>query len=82
MAKKKVLTQEGVQRLWAAIEAKFIDNNEIAALLAEVEPGTLMEALTNAEIDAITGYVEPQSEPDPDDDQNQDPETPSEEQNP
>lgn len=78
MAKKKVLTQEGVQRLWAAIEAKFVDNDEIEALLAEVEPGTVMEPLTNQEIDAITGYVEPQSDPDP----NENSETPSEEQNP
>lgn len=55
----KVLTEDGVRRLWAAIEAKFIDNDEIAAMLAEIEPGTVMEALTNPEIDAITGYVEP-----------------------
>ena len=55
----KVLTEDGVRRLWAAIEAKFVDNDEIAAMLADIEPGTIMEALTNAEIDAITGYVEP-----------------------
>lgn len=55
----KVLTEDGVRRLWAAIEAKFVDNDEISAMLAEIEPGTLMEALSNAEIDAITGYVEP-----------------------
>ena len=77
MAKKKVLTQEGVQRLWAAIEAKFIDTEEIEDLLSEIEPGTTMEPLTNEEIDAITGYEEPQEEEDP-----QEPETPSEEQNP
>lgn len=63
MAKKKVLTQAGVERLWAAIEAKFIDINEIEDLLSEVEPGTAMEALTNEEIDAITGYVEPVESP-------------------
>ena len=56
MAKKKVLTQAGVERLWAAIEAKFIDINEIEDLLPEVEPGTAMEALTNEEIDAIKKY--------------------------
>lgn len=77
MAKKKVLTQEGVQRLWAAIEAKFIDTEEIEGLLSEIEPGTTMEPLTNEEIDAITGYEESQEEKDP-----QEPETPSEEQNP
>ena len=55
----KVLTEDGVRRLWAAIEAKFVDNDEISAMLAEIEPGTLVEILTNEEIDAITGYVEP-----------------------
>ena len=70
MAKKKVLTQEGVQRLWAAIEAKFIDTEEIADLLSEIEPGTAMEPLTNEEIDAITGYEEPQEQETPSEDQN------------
>lgn len=78
MAKKKVLTQEGVQRLWAAIEAKFIDTEEIEDLLSEIEPGTAMEPLTNEEIDAITGYEEPQEE----EEDPQEPETPSEEPNP
>ena len=78
MAKKKVLTQEGVQRLWAAIEAKFIDTEEIEDLLSEIEPGTTMEPLTNEEIDAITGYEEPQEE----EENPQEPETPSEESNP
>ena len=55
----KVLTEDGVRRLWAAIEAKFVDNDEISAMLAEIEPGTLVEALTNEEIDTITGYIEP-----------------------
>lgn len=54
----KVLTQAGVERLWAAIEAKFIDTAEIEALLSEIQPGDTIEALTNAEIDTITGYVE------------------------
>lgn len=66
MAATKYLTETGVRRLWAAIEAKFIDNDEIAAMLAEITPDTEMEALTNEEIDAITGYVEPVS---PSDDQ-------------
>ena len=59
MAATKYLTETGVRRLWAAIEAKFIDTDEIAAMLSEVDPAVVMEALTNAEIDAITGYVEP-----------------------
>ena len=54
----KVLTQAGVERLWAAIEAKFIDTTEIEALLSAIQPGDTIEALTNAEIDTITGYVE------------------------
>lgn len=78
MAKKKVLTQEGVQRLWAAIEAKFIDTEEIESLLSEIEPGAAMEPLTNEEIDAITGYEEPREE----EENSQEPETPSEEPNP
>lgn len=61
----KFLTEDGVRRLWAAIEAKFIDNDEIEALLAEVTPGTEMVALTNSEIDAITGYVEPEEQTEP-----------------
>lgn len=59
MAATKYLTETGVRRLWAAIEAKFVDNDEIATMLSEIEPDTVMEALTNEEIDAITGYVEP-----------------------
>lgn len=51
MAKKKVLTQEGVQRLWAAIEAKFIDVDEAEFL-------DNYEAMTEADIDAITGYTD------------------------
>lgn len=61
----KFLTEDGVRRLWAAIESKFIDNDEIEALLAEVTPGTEMVALTNSEIDAITGYVEPEEQTEP-----------------
>ena len=56
----KYLTEAGLQRVWAAIEQKFIDEDELAAALAEVAPGTAMEAMTNADIDEITGYVEPQ----------------------
>ena len=59
MAASKYLTETGVRRLWQAIEAKFIDVDELQAALVEVAPGTAMEALTNAEIDEITGYVEP-----------------------
>ena len=55
----KYLTEAGLQRVWAAIEQKFVDEDELSAALAEVAPGTAMEALTNAEIDEITGYVEP-----------------------
>lgn len=57
----KYLDRTGLARLWAAIEAKFVDNEEIEELLSEVEPGTTIEALTNAEIDAVTGYVEPET---------------------
>ena len=57
--KRKVLTEDGVRRLWAAIEAKFIDGDEIQELLAEVQPGEEMVAMTTEDIDAITGYVEP-----------------------
>lgn len=55
----KYLTESGVRRLWAAIEAKFIDGEEIADILAEVQPGEAMVAMTNEDIDAITGYVAP-----------------------
>ena len=61
----KVLTQAGVERLWAAIEAKFIDTTEIEALLSEIQPGDTIEALTNAEIDTITGYVEEETQTTP-----------------
>ena len=56
----KVLTEAGLQRLWAAIEQKFIDTTELSAALSALTPGTAMEAMTNADIDEITGYVEPQ----------------------
>lgn len=61
MASTKYLAEDGVRRLWAAIEQKFIDADELAAMLANIpfEPGTIqMEALTMPEIDAITGYSE------------------------
>lgn len=54
--KKKVLTEEGVRRLWAAIEAKFID-------VDESEFFDNYEAMTTADIDAITGYEEPAEDP-------------------
>lgn len=57
----KYLTEEGVRRLWSAIEAKFIDTEEVAEMLAEVQPDEEMVALTMQEIDAITGYVAPET---------------------
>jgi len=65
----KFLSEDGVRRLWAAIEAKFVDGDEIASLLAEVQPGETMIAMTDEDIDAVTGYVAPV-------------ETPEEEENP
>lgn len=57
MATTKFLTEDGVRRLWAAIEAKFIDTTEIETILQDLPVGTSdMIALTNAEIDEITGY--------------------------
>lgn len=56
----KFLSEEGVRRLWAAIEAKFIDMTELDDIIAELPVGTAdMIALTNGEIDAITGFVGP-----------------------
>ena len=63
MATKKYLSEDGVRRLWAAIEAKFIDGEEIADMLAEVQPGEEMVAMTNEDIDAVTGYVAPVVDP-------------------
>jgi hypothetical protein len=63
MATKKYLSEDGVRRLWAAIEAKFIDGDEIAEMLAEVQPGEEMVAMTNEDIDAVTGYVAPVVDP-------------------
>ena len=40
----KVLTEEGVRRLWEAIEKKFIDTTEIANLLT-----ILQEKINNLE---------------------------------
>ena len=56
----KVMTEDGVRRLWAAIEAKFIDTTEIESFLAEITPGVEMVPMSNIDIDNITGYVEPQ----------------------
>lgn len=52
MADKKYLDKDGVQRLWDAIEAKFIDNDELtnAGIVG-------VEAISIAEIDAIIGYT-------------------------
>lgn len=55
----KFLSEDGVRRLWAAIEAKFVDMTELDGIIAELPVGTAdMVALTNGEIDAITGFVE------------------------
>ena len=58
----KYLTENGVRRLWAAIEQKFIDNAELTAGVREMIDDSLVdaEAMSNADIDAITGYVEPE----------------------
>ena len=57
----KFLNEDGVRRLWAAIEAKFIDADEIDTIIANLPTGTAnMIALTNEEIDTITGYEESQ----------------------
>lgn len=58
--KRKVLTEDGVRRLWAAIEQKFIDTSEIESILTEIQDDIEMVPLTTAEIDAITGYTEPE----------------------
>lgn len=60
--KVKYLTENGVRRLWAAIEQKFIDNSELTAGVREMIDDSLVdaEAMSNADIDAITGYVEPE----------------------
>lgn len=55
---KKYLDEAGVQRLWEAIEAKFTDIDELTAALTAA--GLEIQALTNEDIDAITGYEEPQ----------------------
>ena len=58
--KKMYLDQAGLDRLWAAIEQKFIDATELAAALSEV--GLDIEPLSYADIDAITGYIPPVEE--------------------
>lgn len=55
----KVLSEDGVQRLWTAIEAKFMDREEVSAMLQELPAGTTMVPLTTEEIDVVTGYVAP-----------------------
>lgn len=55
----KVLNEDGVQRLWTAIEAKFMDREEVSAMLQELPAGQTMVPLTTEEIDAVTGYVAP-----------------------
>ena len=56
----KFLTEDGVRRLWAAIEAKFLDASEIETIIENLPTGEGddMIALTNKEIDDITGYVD------------------------
>ena len=56
----KFLSEDGVRRLWTAIEAKFVDMTELDNIIAELPTGSAdMVALTNGEIDAITGFVGP-----------------------
>lgn len=60
---KKYLDTEGVQRLWNAIEQKFVQGVDLQEILDNLPTGeNNMQPLTTAEIDAITGYVEPQNE--------------------
>ena len=60
MAATKFLNEDGVRRLWAAIEAKFLDGEEIADIIANLPAGTCdMVAMTYEDIDNITGYVAP-----------------------
>lgn len=58
----KYLTEDGVRRLWLAIEQKFIDEVELEtgtqraiASIHQVDP----TEMTDADIDAITGYTTP-----------------------
>ncbi len=65
MAEKvKYLTENGVARLWAAIEQKFIDNAELTTNVQQMidDSASDNEAMSFADIDAITGYVEPEEE--------------------
>ncbi len=59
--KKFYLDQAGLDRLWAAIEQKFVDVTELAAALENIDIENI-EPLSNADIDAITGYVAPVEE--------------------
>lgn len=55
----KYITQAGVSRLWAAIEQKFTDNNELTAGIQKmINEIPELDDMTNADIDNITGYVE------------------------
>lgn len=58
----KYLTEDGVRRLWAAIEQKFIDEIELETgtqrAIASIRPVDPTE-MTDADIDAITGYTTP-----------------------
>lgn len=59
MARVKYITQAGVARLWAAIEQKFIDNNELTAHVQQkINEIPDPDDMTNFDIDAITGYDE------------------------
>lgn len=59
--KKFYLDQAGLNRLWAAIEQKFVDITELTAALENIDIENI-EPLSNADIDAITGYVAPVEE--------------------
>lgn len=55
---KKYLDTAGVERLWAAIEQKFVQDTTLQEILENLPVGeNNMQPLTTAEIDAITGYT-------------------------
>lgn len=62
MAQKvKYLTSAGVARLWAAIEQKFIDTNELTVNVGKLidDSKTEIDAISNEDLDNITGFINP-----------------------
>ncbi len=57
----KYMTLEGIQRFWKGVEQKFIDEAEMAAQTREfIEANKInVEAISDEELDAITGYSIP-----------------------